>query len=302
MELKSFLPEHGEIFSQYQSHSELAHSGFQPHLIWSDLIEYRWAVFDEMFYLFATSSAMTHLALAPLGLGPIEPATAQAFEVMACMNPSHIASRIDNVDESTALRLSKAGYAIEKTSADYLYRREEVVKLSGRRFHSQRAEANQAARLQPVLRPFTPSDIESCLAVFDLWAANPTADSFNLGNVPCEMMREDARFAHHAAMRQYRELGLTGRVVEVEKRIAGYTFGFPLSQDIFCVLLEITSRSRRPDRSIRGLSAWLFRAFCRELQSYTFINTMDDSGLPGLSRAKTLWHPVRMVPSYTVRL
>jgi hypothetical protein len=297
MELKPFLPEHSELFLEYQSRrkspSELAHSGFSPHLIWSDLLEYRWTIFEEMFYLFATSHRVTHLALAPFGAGSIELATAQAFKQMACMNPTHVPSRIDNVDEPSALFLGKAGYTVARTSADYFYRREEIVKLSGTRFHAQRAAANQAARLHPELRLFSSLDSAGCLALFDQWSATPILDSPDSLN---RMMREDARFAHHAVMNGYRELGLTGCVVEVEKIIAGYTFGFPLSQDTFCVLLEIANHS------VRGLSAWLFREFCRELPSYTFINTMDDSGLPGLSHAKTLWHPVRMIPSYTVTL
>ncbi len=292
MELKPFLPEQGDIFLEYQSRQStppaLAHSGFVPHIIWSDLLEYRWTICSDMFFLFATAHGATHLALAPFGPSPIAPATALAFEQMAHMNPPHIPSRIDNVNEASALLLGKAGYKVTPALSDYLYCREEIVNLTGTRFHAQRAAANQSGRSHPTLRPFLQSDTVDCLSVFDQWAAAPVSDSFN------RMMREDARFAHHAAMRGYRELGLTGRVVEVNKTVAGYTFGFPISQEIFCVLMEIT------DRSIRGLSAWLFREFCRELSSYTFINAMDDSGFASLSRAKALWHPVRMIPAYTI--
>ncbi|MBI3359267.1 MAG: DUF2156 domain-containing protein [Nitrospirae bacterium] len=294
VELKPFLPEHGALFLEYQSHrrahSELAHSGFAPHLIWSDLLEYRWAILEELFCLFATSHGVTHLALTPFGPGPIEPATVKAFEQMSRMNPAHVPSRIDNVDESSALLLGKAGFSVAQASPDYQYLREEIVNLFGRRFHSQRSSVRRAARFHPTLRPFSRMDTADCLAVFDQWTSNPIADSVN------QMMREDARFAHDAAMSGYSELGLTGRIVEVEKQIVGYTFGFPLSQKTFCVLLEITNRS------VHGLSAWLFREFCRELSAYTFINAMDDSGLASLSRAKALWRPVRMIPSYTVTM
>jgi hypothetical protein len=297
MRLKPFLPEHGELFLQFQKNrrvpSELAHSGFLPHLIWSDLLEYQWAICSDMFFLFATAHGATHLALPPFGPGPIEPSAAIAFEKMALINPPHIPSRMDNVDEPSALLLSHAGFSVARASSDYLYCREEIVNLSGRRFHAQRSAVNQAARFTPALRPFAQSDRSNCLAIFDQWAAASFLDSEASLN---RMMREDARFAHHAAMKGYTNLGLTGRVVEVEKEVAGYTFGFPISHETFCVLLEITNRS------VRGLSAWLFRAFCWELTSYTFINTMDDSGLSRLKQAKAFWHPVRMIPSYTVML
>ena len=291
-ELQRFLPEHGKIFLEYQSRlnspQELAHSGFAPHIIWSDLLEYRWAILDDMFCLFATAHGVTHLALPPFGAGSLECSTHTAFQQMAHMNPSHIPSRIDNVDASSAFLLKKAGYVITPLSCDYLYQREAITKLAGDRFHSQRGAYNQAERLKPAIRPFLHSDTAECLALFAQWVAVESTDSLNL------MMREDARFAHHAVMKGYRELCLTGRVVEVNKRIVGYTFGFPLSQETFCVLLEITNKS------VRGLSAWIFREFCHELSSYTFINTMDDSGLPKLAHAKALWCPVRMIPSYTI--
>ena len=246
-----------------------------------------------MFFLFATAHGMTHLALPPFGPGSIESAAAIAFETMALINPPHVLSRIDNVDEPSALLLSHARFSVARASSDYLYCRDEIVNLSGRRFHAQRSAVNQAARFTPALRPFTQSDRPHCLAIFDQWVAASFVDSETSLN---RMMREDARFAHHTAMNGYTDLGLTGRVVEVENAVVGYTFGFPISHDTFCVLLEITNRS------VQGLSAWLFRAFCQERTSFTFINTMDDSGLSRLQQAKTLWHPVRMIPSYTVTL
>ncbi len=268
----------------------LAHSALAPHLIWADLLEYQWAILADAFCLFATSHGVTHLAHPPWGENPIEPAITLAFKLLAQVNPAHIPGRIENVDEPTALRLEKAGYQIQQASVDYLYRRDEIVKLSGNRFRAQRAAANQAARLRPSFRPFVEKDIEACLSLFDRWMVNGKADSASLDL----MMREDARFAHHCAMRQMTELGLTGRVVEVDGVIAGYTFGFRLSDNTFCVLLEIV------DRSMRGLAAWLFREFCGEQTDYEWINTMDSSGLDRLARAKMQWHPIQLIPAYTV--
>ena len=211
---------------------------------------------------------------------------------MADLNPKHIDGRIDNVNEPTAKRLEQAGYTMTSTPPDYLYRRDEIVHLTGNRFRSQRAATNQVACHQPTFRPFLPQDTNNCLALFDQWQRCPIAVPAEEINV---LMREDAHFAHVAAMRRENELGLIGRVVEIAGVPLGYTFGLWLAPDQFCVLIEIA------DRSIRGLSAWLFREFCREQQGAKWINAMDDSGLPCLAHAKALWHPVSLIPSYTVR-
>jgi Fe-S-cluster containining protein len=297
-DLTLFLPQDVAVFREYQSSrstlSDLSHSAFLPHLIWSDLLDYRWTRFAGMFCLFATSHGMTHLALPPFGgatparEGSVLEATALAFARLSCLNPPHIPSRMDNVDEETALLLQREGYVIEMASPEYLYKRKEIVELSGNKFRAERALVNQANRFSPKMRPFTQADTTACLALYDLWAKKKDQGDFDA------MMREDAKFAHHAVMSRWMAHGVIGRVVEQDGVIVGYTFGFTLSSDTFCVLLEIS------DRSMRGLSAWLFQAFCQEMCDYTFINTMDDSGLDALAFAKRQWHPVRMIPSYRV--
>jgi Fe-S-cluster containining protein len=292
LSLTPFQPEHYSLFDQYRSMrppSEwgLAHQSFCAHVIWSDLLEYRWAIIEGSFCLFATAHGVTHLALPPMGVAPTQPAVAAAFEMMRQFNPDHIPSRIDNVDEKTAHRLGQLGYRIHQETVDYLYRREDIVNLTGNRFRAQRAATNQAARHQPTLRPFHPNDREACLTLFDQWMSNAEGETE-------KMMKEDARFAHLMAMNRYKELGLMGRVVCINQEIRGYTFGYGLTQDQFCILIEVA------DGSVRGLAAWLFREFCREQEEAVWINTMDSASLPRLDRAKQLWHPARLVPSYTV--
>ena len=58
--LTPFLPEHYSLFDQYQSMRPiqewgLAHHAFCAHAVWSDLLEYRWAILEGSFCLFATS-------------------------------------------------------------------------------------------------------------------------------------------------------------------------------------------------------------------------------------------------------
>jgi hypothetical protein len=74
--------------------------------------------------------------------------------------------------------------------------------------------------------------------------------------------------------------------------VKAYAFGYPRSSEVFCVLLEVA------DRSVYGLAQYLFREFCREVKQYSFVNTMDDSGLPGLARAKRAYHPCQLISNF----
>src|SRR5438445_673778 len=148
-----------------------------------------------------------------------------------------------------------------------------------------------AARSKPLYRPFRPDDSGACLDLFQQWRQGA---KYNGVSDLAAHLAADAEHAHRHGITRAADLGLIGRVVEVEGRIAAYTFGYPLNATTFCILFEIA------DRNIKGLGAYIFREFCRELESYELIDTMDDSGLEGLRRAKLAYHPIRLVESYIV--
>jgi uncharacterized protein len=87
-------------------------------------------------------------------------------------------------------------------------------------------------------------------------------------------------------------LELEGGVVKVEGRIKGFTLGFEVNRDTFCILYEIT------DLSVKGLAQFIFQRFCGKLKGYKYINIMDDSGLENLKKVKLSYHPLKIIPAY----
>jgi uncharacterized protein len=111
-------------------------------------------------------------------------------------------------------------------------------------------------------------------------------------------MLQDAASVHRRALSDGEGLGLIGRVVEVEGALAGYSFGYPLNRETFCIALEVA------DREKKGAAAYLFRAFCRSLaglDGLQWINAMDDSGLPDLRRTKASYRPEKKLGLYLAR-
>jgi hypothetical protein len=137
---------------------------------------------------------------------------------------------------------------------------------------------------------YRPEHREACLALFRRWRQQQEARPIN--GVARHMLG-DAEAAHREALTNPQALGLVGRVVRVDGEIRAYTFGYPRSRGVFCVVLEVA------DRTVTGLAPFIFRECCREAAAngFTFINTMDDSGLPHLAAAKRAYHPLRLVPS-----
>lgn len=271
---------------------QLAAYSFPYHFIWRDLFTYERLELEGHACLVAGTREGCFLALPPIGPVPCGPAMTGAFAFLSERNRNTALTRIENVPESLAVSCRNLGYRVAPRGPDYLYRWDDLIGLHGDRYKSQRVAYNHCVKeSRPTFRVFRPEDAEACLALYRRWREGVKRDDVS---DLARHMAADAESAHRNGIRHAAGLGLVGRVVEVEGRIAAYTFGYPLNAQTFCVLFEIA------DRTVKGLGAFIFREFCRELEGYEFINTMDDSGLDGLRRAKLAYHPIRLVESFIV--
>jgi Fe-S-cluster containining protein len=288
----------------------LAHYAFALHYIWRHLLAYRWTEVDGHFCLFAESPDGLFMPLPPLpaaagtrqwviGNGPgdktypLSPAVlAACFALMREHNRGSAVSRIENVPEEWVPGCEAAGYEVRPKDPDYLYRTQDLVDLSGDRYKSQRAACNQLVRTSAAqYAPYRSADADACLDLYRIWRDQKDTCALDAA---ARLLLADSESAHREAFLHYDALGLTGRVVLINGAVRAYTFGYFRSASVFCVLLEVA------DRSVPGLAQWLFRELCREAAGLgaSFINTMDDSGLPSLAQSKQAYHPIRLVPSY----
>ena len=271
---------------------QLAAYSFPYHFIWRDLFAYEWMELEGHVCLVARHNEGCFLALPPIGPDPCGTAMAGAFAFLSGRNTAQAMTRIENVPERLTARCREKGCRVASKGPDYLYRRDDLVGLRGDRYKSQRVDYNHCVKqARPAYRAFRREDAEACLALYRQWRDGVKRDD---ASDLARHMAADAESAHRTGILHAAELGLVGRVVEVEGRIVAYTFGYPLNAQTFCVLFEIA------DRQVKGLGAYIFREFCRELEPYEFINTMDDSGLDGLRRAKLAYHPIRLVESFII--
>ncbi|MFY9270060.1 MAG: phosphatidylglycerol lysyltransferase domain-containing protein [Candidatus Manganitrophaceae bacterium] len=270
-----FLAETGAPLSAYSLIS---------HHLWQDHFSFQWAVYQEHLLLFATYDRCVYMPLPPLGF-PDRQVVLDCFEWMDRKNPTRSISRIENIPEAECSFYRECGLTVEPKAPEYLYRRQALSDLKGDRYKSPRAACNQfQKRYNPVDRPYRSSDGAGATSLFEKWARERTER--NLDPVYRQMLC-DAEPVHRRAFVEAEALGLVGRVIEVSGELVGYTLGFPLDRETFCIFLEAT----HPE--FKGASAFLFRAFCRTLIPYTWINAMDDSGIPSLRRTKESYHPER---------
>lgn len=227
----------------------------------------------------------------------------EAFAIMDSINKNKDISRIENVEEKDLEYYRALGYLCHDKYPDYLCQRDDLAKLCGNKFKSQRASYNYFIKHYNFnFDRMRLSDKDECLNLFNLWSKerisqcnddiHPPANTFDAG-VYCGML-EDNRKVIKDTLSDYKQLDLEGIVVRANKKIKGFSFGYKLNKQTFCILYEVT------DLSLKGLAQFIFRQFCQELKNYKYINIMDDSGLENLRKVKLSYKPVRLIPAYIV--
>jgi uncharacterized protein len=259
--------------------------------IWKALYDIRWAILEDTLCVFFIDPFGCFQYCSPLGRTLSPAVLKKCFEVMDLFNKNKDISRIENIEVEEASFYQRAGLRCRVKSHDYLCDRQELSGLQGNKFKSKRACCNYFEKNYSFeYKPFTLKDKKDCLALYRLWMRQ--REGKGEGSLYRGMLR-DSEVCLKQALESFSDLNLIGRVVVVDKALKGFTFGYKLNHETFCVLFEVT------DLSVRGLAQFIFREFSRELEGYKYLNIMDDSGLENLKQVKLSYKPVRLMASFT---
>ena len=300
MQLHSLTLRDKPIFDAYADRTctRLSNYAFAPIYVWREHFQFYWTLLTDYLCIFAKQGDDYFMPILPMPykienrdyLSVIREVS--QFMLASNRNP-HIA-RIENVPQEMISSFAKNGFRATLKETEYLYETEALVGLRGDRYKQQRHAYNAFVAQYPSakLRPYRIEDQVECFALYDTWRV---ARSEKYDDLIYNAMLEDSGSAHQIGISQAEALGLIGRVVYINGKTRGYTFGYPLNTDTFCIIFEIA------DLGIKGLSQFIYREFCKELMdTYKWINAMDDSGLENLKRVKRSYHPCELIRSYNV--
>ncbi|MBI1822150.1 MAG: DUF2156 domain-containing protein [Nitrospirae bacterium] len=263
--------------------------------IWKDFFNYFVLKENETVFLLASYDGIWYMPIPPQGESPLSETIPRAFEMMDRLNPHPSFSRIENLGMKEVSETHGQPFKCYLKSWDYLYERTKITELKGAGFKEKRWGFNTFIKHQAYeYRPFIREDIPGCTALFGEWGAKKKNASIHQEKSYALQLIEDSAVAHRRMMEEAGPLGIIGRVVTMGSMVKGYIFGVELDENTLIVLAEIT------DISIKGLAQFIFRRFCEELNTYQWVNTMDDSGLLPLRKVKNSYHPFLLVPSYTL--
>jgi hypothetical protein len=176
----------------------------------------------------------------------------------------------------------------ERDYFDYVYRREDLITLSGKKYQPKRNHINKFTKQYPYqYMPITPELVPECLALECKWyKANRTDDDAE----ELSYERRSLTFALQHAV----ELGLTGGAICVNRQIVAFAFGAPINSRTFAVHVE------KADILYNGVYSVINCEFARHIpEQYIYINREEDLGIPGLRQAKQSYHPAILLEKST---
>ena len=283
------------LFDKYLAFGEhqLSVYAFANIYIWRKFFDINWIIIKDSLCVFFADNIGTFLYFPPLSKANSVQVVEEAFKILDKNNKNVAFAHIENVEEKDLSFFQNLGYDCSLKAHDYICNSKDLAALKGNKFKSKRASCNYFTKhYNHKLQKLSLKYRGDCLKLYMLWMKQHKAheqDHIYQG------MLSDSQISLKEAFAKYAAFGFKGAVVKVDNIIKGFTFGFPLGKDTFCILYEIT------DLTIKGLAQFIFRAFSQELIDYRYINIMDDSGLDNLKQVKLSYHPLRQVPAYIVR-
>lgn len=181
----------------------------------------------------------------------------------------------------------KYDFISERDSFDYVYSREKLAALSGKKYHGKRNHITYFERtFNWSFEELNRSNIYECITMNEKWyTLNVEKDREGI---------EDEREVLRLNFAHFEEIGGIGGVLRIDGEIVAFTFGERLNNNTFVTHFE------KAYSDIRGAYPMINQLFAQTMLSdYEFINREDDVGSEGLRSAKLSYHPEFLVEKYS---
>jgi hypothetical protein len=175
-----------------------------------------------------------------------------------------------------------------RDSFDYVYRREDLAFLRGRRFSKKKNRINNFTKLyQFKYEQIDSSNIPAVIEFQNKWQREREGD------------KEENLHSEHLGIlslfENFSSLDLKGAILKVDGKIIAYSLGEILNSDMGVIHIE------KADSSYIGSYQVINYLFAQnEFEDVTYLNREDDAGDEGIRQAKESYNPAFLLKKYTV--
>jgi len=172
---------------------------------------------------------------------------------------------------------------------DYVYTRESLATLKGKKLHSKRNHINKFLSKYPdyEYRKLDKSMIDDCISLYDQWISEKdeeTADSL-----------QNEKQSVLLALKHMDELDLTGGTIYIDNKLCAFTVGERLHPHMQLIHIE------KGDTNYDGIFPMINQQYVlHECEGVELINREEDMGVEGMRKAKRSYHPLKMIEKHLI--
>ncbi len=178
----------------------------------------------------------------------------------------------------------------DRDGSDYIYRREDLVTLRGKRYQPKRNHISFFTKNYDwTYERISRDNIADCLEMNKKWIDEALDERKSELSEELEIIKK--------VFDNYEELDFVGGLIRADGEVIAYTMGERMNEDTFCVHFE------KAFSSYRGAYPMINREFCeRELSAYRYVDREDDLGADNLRKAKLSYYPVIIKEEFEAKL
>lgn len=255
-------------------------------VIWQRAYNNMYAVEDGILFIKSGKEKTQSFGM-PIG-GNIKKGLDMIFEYTAPELPRFWVQNDGKIEEFK--EILGDSYDIEpiRDAFDYIYKREDLANLSGKKYHSKRNHISFFKKqFDWEFKPITNENTAAVLECAEKWYS----ENFERMDEYMAIEREGVK----TLLENMSLLNVKGGAIYVDGRVVAFTLGTPINDNVFDIHIEKALKDYATAYTV------INNEFAKTLTDYEYINREDDMGLEGLRKAKLSYKPAILLEKYRCR-
>lgn len=263
---------------------------FANNLAWQRLSDSKICRYKD-FYFLRSMSGDEPRYIFPSGSGDLKELTEKLREDAAAFSSPLVFTSVlsEGVQRLKEIYGDNMMVQSDRDAFDYIYLTEQLITLSGKKYHGKRNHIANFKKSQWEYKPLEEPLFNDCIE----FATN----DFNARNAYTSGSAVAEQYAINTFFSCFDELSLKGGVLYQNGRMVGFTIGEKLNSDTFIVHIE------KALHDVQGAYPTLFNEFLKaNAGDCKYVNREDDVGLEGLRKSKLSYHPEYLLEKFNVTI
>ena len=282
MKLKSVTTDDLQLIKSHLAHRQCESSeiNFLTFYIWRKAFDIKFAEIDGCLVIRFKDDDSPENFRYPIGSGNHE-AALEKIEQYADGNPVFY-----GISEAQAENLQARGYktSVMKGYSDYVYYTEDLINLSGKKYHSKKNHLNSFKKTYDYrYEAMNAGNALECITAYGKWYSNEQGDA----------MLAYEKEAIEDILTNFEKLDFKGGVLYANGEICAFTVSEQLTKNMAVIHIE------KANTDFNGAFAAINQMHLENTWSHLkYVNREEDLGIEGLKKAKKSYRPCRMIDKY----